>query len=398
MKSWDCFDTLVSRRFTDPHTVHDEVGKRLGITNFRELRINAENKSDNTYAGIYKNLPGVDPTVEIQVELEHCYPIIENMKQVQDGDLIVSDIYHTVDTVEKILRSCGLTKSVKFHVTPDGKRRGWIWPTLKGIDLHIGDNKKSDVKSPANHGIKSFHYTNCFFNDVEKTVTETNYQLASWMRYVRLQCPYTDNNQRLLWEDQSNYNLPILALASLELPSTPIAFTYRDSVFWKPIYEKVVGKSSIRFDSSRAILRKPTPEFKTYAENTVRGCVIADLQGTGKSLMQFFGSTQTIYFIGGNIIDNPNVKSITGMRAPAIEKHNCSNQGSVIGWNINGAVRAPLEHDDTVVNVQHTCFEVAINSIDKFKVNKDLELLKNLLERMRKDFTDNSVAWTENHI
>ena len=398
MNSWDCFDTLVSRRFTDPHTVYDEVGKRLGIPNFKELRITAENKSDNTYDGIYNNLPGIDPNIEIQVEIEHCYPIIENMKKVQDGDLIVSDIYHTADTVEKILRSCGLDKSVKFHVTPDGKRRGWIWPTLKGIDLHTGDNKKSDVKSPANYGINAFHYTNCFFNDVEKTVAENNYQLASWMRYVRLQCPYTDNTQRLLWEDQTNYNLPILALASLELPNTPIAFTYRDSVFWKPLYEKLTSKSARRFDSSRAILRNPTPEFKTYAENTVQGHTIADLQGTGKSLIQFFGSTQVVYFIGGNIIDHSNVKSITGMRAPAIEKHNCSNQGSVIGWDSNGAVRALLEHNLTVVTVQHTCFEIAVNSIDKFRVHRNLGLLKNLLERMNKDFTDKTMAWTENHI
>jgi hypothetical protein len=398
MKSWDCFDTLVSRRFTDPHTVHDEVGKRLGIPNFKDLRIAAERKSDNTYAGIYRNLPGIDPNVEIQVELEHCYPIIENINQVQDGDLIVSDIYHTAETVEKILRSCGLTKTIKFHVTPDGKRRGWIWPTLKGIDLHIGDNKKSDVKSPANYGIKAFHYTNCFFNDVEKTVAEKNYQLASWMRYVRLQCPYTDSNKKSLWEDQTNYNLPILVLASLELPNTPIAFTYRDSVFWKPLYEKLTNKSAIRFDSSRAMLTNPTPEFKIYAENAVRGCAIVDLQGTGKSLFQFFNSDQIIYFIGGKTIDHPNIRSITGMRAPAIEKHNCSNQGSVISWNNEGAVRAPLEHDTTVVDVQHACFDIAVNSISKFQVNKDLGLLKNLLERMKKDYTDISVTWTENHI
>jgi len=86
------------------------------------------------------------------------------------------------------------------------------------------------------------------------------------------------------------------------------------------------------------------------------------------------------------------------MRAPAIEKHNCSNQGSVISWNNQGAVRAPLEHDAIVVDVQHTCFNIAVNSINKFQVNKDLGLLKNLLERMKKNYTDISVSWTENHI
>jgi len=39
MISWDCFDTLVARRFFEPTSIFDEVGKRLNIPNFKvEMR------------------------------------------------------------------------------------------------------------------------------------------------------------------------------------------------------------------------------------------------------------------------------------------------------------------------------------------------------------------------
>ena len=50
------------------------------------------------------------------------------------------------------------------------------------------------------------------------------------------------------------------------------------------------------------------------------------------------------------------------------------------------------------ISWQTESMKLDINSIDKFKVNRDLGLLKNLLERMRKNFTHTTVAWTENHI
>lgn len=398
MNSWDCFDTLVARRFSDPYTVFDEVGKRLGIENFREIRILAEKKSDNTYDGIYKNLSGIDPSVEIEVEIEHCYPIIENIKKVEDNDLIVSDIYHTKETVEKILKKCGLSKNVKYYVTPDGKRKGWIWKDLPKIDLHIGDNKKSDIKSASNFGIPTYHYTGSYFNSIEGFVAKTNFELACWMKYVRLQCPYNDLHKKQLWEDQSNYNLPILALASLELPDKPIAFNFRDCIFWQPIYEKIKKKKSIRFDSSRAILNNPSNEYREYVNKTINDCVIVDLQGTGSSFLNFFSDNiPETYFLSGRIKENKNLKSITNMRAPGIEKHNCSNEGSIINWDQTGPVRLKLEHDSDIVGVQHAAFDVAFRSLDHYVIKQDINLLKYLLEKTEKNYTSINVVWKEKH-
>ena len=87
MKSWDCFDTLIARRFYDPKTIFDEVSRRIGDPTFREKRIQAEracNQNTKTYSDIYQRLPDYSPEIEFSVELEHNYPIVENMQKVQE--------------------------------------------------------------------------------------------------------------------------------------------------------------------------------------------------------------------------------------------------------------------------------------------------------------------------
>jgi predicted HAD superfamily hydrolase len=167
MISWDCFDTLVARRFFEPTSIFDEVGKRLNIPNFKKMRIAAERTSDGTYDGIYRNLPGIDAMVEFQVELEHCFGIVENINKVQDGDIIVSDMYFNSDQVLKILINCGLKKQVSITVTAGGKKKGWVWDTIPRPELHIGDNEHSDVFSPTQKSIPAKLYTGYKFNDLE---------------------------------------------------------------------------------------------------------------------------------------------------------------------------------------------------------------------------------------
>jgi hypothetical protein len=396
MNSWDCFDTLVARRFVEPYTVFEEVGKRLGIEKFSKLRRWAEKNSDKTYEGIYKNLPGVDPNVEFQVELEHCFGIVENMNRVKDGDIIVSDMYLSENQIRQILISCGLTKDVKIYVTPAGKHNGTVWPTLPKINLHIGDNFKSDVESPRNYGITSEHYTGHSLNEIEKFVSESDHELACWMRYVRLQCPYTGDG-KLFWLDQSNLNLPVLALASLELPNKPIAFTYRDSVYWHPLYEAITGKNARRLDVSRMCYYNPTPEFIDYVLKQTEGHVIADLQGSGKSLKAFFKENlpEAIYICG--FVEDPFI-CLEQKVGDSIERHNCSNLGPLVGWNHNGPIRNICENDPSIVKIQASAMEIATRSAKLFNIKKNKNLFSNLIWRMRKNFTWKNVSWESVHV
>jgi len=393
MNSWDCFDTLIARRFYHPYTVFDEVGKRLKIKNFRELRISAEINSDNTYEGIYKNLPGIDPGIEKQVELEHCFPILENLNKVQDGDLILSDIYHTAEFVEKLLRNCGLTKNVKFVVTADGKSKGWIWNKLPSITLHVGDNERSDIKSAKKHGITAELYTGCHFTPHELKIKETNEDLACWIRYVRLSCPYQDDISKSLWMDQANFNLPVLTLASLELPKVDIAFNFRDCVYWKPLYEAIFNCQTTRFDSSRYCYNNPSPEYTDYVHTTTKNKLIVDLQGTGKSAIAFFNNVPNIMFICG--IPKTGIQVLIIQEGDAIERHNCAEIGTLIGWNSTGGVRAEIEFNPIIPKVQSQAMSVAISAADKFKPSANKETLNWLLLEMNDNFTYNFVKSME---
>lgn len=386
MKSWDCFDTLVARRFYKPDSVFVEVGRRLGIDDFVSKRVAAERNSDNTYAGIYKNLPGIDPAIEMAVELEHCYPIIENINQVQDGDLIISDIYHDAAFVEKILRNCGLTKNVKFVVTPDGKSNGWIWPTLSGIECHTGDNQHSDIVMANKHGITAKLYTDCHFNPLEGSVANFDYELACLMRYVRLQCPYTDTHRKNIWLEQADLNIPVLALATLELPDREIAFSYRDAIYWKPIYEAMTNKLGTVLDASRKCYYNPSPEFTEYVHTTVSNKLIVDIQGSGKSPAAFFKGPHDIVYITG-----PSPNSMTGELGDAIERHNCSSLGSLADWDHSGPIRDACEHDLVIVETQATAVEASLAAIKNFSIKRNLQLMAELIKIMRNDYTDRVV-------
>lgn len=394
MKSWDCFDTLIARRFFHPTSIFDEVAARIGVPDFTARRISAERTSDQTYQGIYRNLPGIDPDIEQQVEMEHCFPIVENLQQVRDGDIIISDFYNTPQFVESLLRNCGLDRDVKFIVTPAGKNTGKIWPTIKGIELHIGDNYHSDVVRAKENHVPALHYTGSFFTDIEKQIYQIDSHLACWIRYMRLQCPYT-GDQKQLWLDQAVGNIPVLALATLELPNSQIAFTARDCIYWQKIFHAMTGRDSAMIWTSRLCYSNPTPEFDRYISEIVKDRIIVDLQGSGRSVKEYFKEDVPMIYLTG-----PAKESMTGKvgrSGDAIEKHNCVSLGTVIKWGADGPVHATCEHHPIVYTVQKQVIDIACQSVQWFKIKPNLNLIKSLLDLMDRNFTNQNVKHIINH-
>jgi hypothetical protein len=394
MNSWDCFDTLIARRFYHPHSIFDIVAEKLQIPNFKQMRISAEINSNQTYDGIYKNLPQINSQIEIETELEHCFPIIENINKVEDGDLIISDMYHSATFIESLLRKCGLNKDVKFLVHPNHKSSGEIWKLIKGINIHTGDNLHSDIAMAKKYNIKTSYYTECHFTDVEKRVFCVDKFLAYWMRYIRLSFPYLTEKEKKLWVDQSQSNLPALALGSLELPTDKnMVFNYRDCIYWRPMYEKITKRTSKEFHSSRAYYIRSSIEYREYAYSRIKDSVLVDLQGSGNSVDSFFGKDIEYLYLAG-----PSKKSITKVPSDAIEKHNCADIGTLIGWDKNGPIRDKCEHDKTTTSVQKTASSFAINSINLFgNFHKNSTLLKLLVEIMSNNYTNYSVNHRQYH-
>jgi hypothetical protein len=409
MTSWDCFDTLIARRYVHPHSVFNEVGKQLGISDFTELRIEAEKQSNGTYDDIYNRLPGIDKNIELQIEKEHLFPIVENMNRVNDGDIIVSDMYLSVEQVTDLLRSCGLTKDVKVYVTWGGKWDGWIWDKIERPDLHVGDNLRSDVLVPREKGINVEFYTDHAFNDVELETSKLDVELACWMRMTRLSCPYRDSN-KLIWNDQAGLNIPTLALASLELPDEPLAFTYRTSANWLTIYKAVVGGDAIEYQTSRQCYADASDAFvKYFQEQIIDGCrTIVDVQGSGKSLESFLIRTNLptpgmIYLTGPVSMNYSSIaRNASGfeewlnVKTDACEKLNLLDVGAISSWDDSGIKRLSCEHDLQIVKVQQEAIEVAIDLLKYFNIQPNKQLLLMLLEKMNNCFTNHllSRVWT----
>lgn len=399
MNSWDCFDTLIARRYFHPKTVFDEVGRRIGDPNFKQKRISAEKASNKTYADIYARLPNIDPQIELDVELEHNFPIMKNMLKVQDGDLILSDMYLSKEFVEKLLRKCGLTKRVDIIVTPDGKKRGWIWEEVKkkyNIEKHFGDNEKSDVLSANANGIEGILTTEFDFNDIERYVYQNDKQLACWMRYTRLTCPYDTESDIKFWNDQADLNLPVLALATLELPDKKIAFTYRDCHMWKMLYEKMTGKEGIRLDVSRKIYLEPNKYFDSYMQSifTNDDVVIVDVQGKGHSIKNYFkGNPPKTYYIAGKTL--PYINRMIEYNTKSLEKHNCYTEGPIIGWEKVGPIRGENDHPIDVALIQINAMTKAIDAAPYFSIMPNKILLKYLVEKMASNnYTNNNIVWS----
>ena len=399
MNSWDCFDTLIARLHYYPKTVFDEVGRRIGDPDFRTKRVRAEKESNKTYEDIYARLPGIDPQVELDVELEHNFAINENIIRVRDGDLILSDMYLPPEFIMKMLRNVGMFADVDIIVTPNGKKKGWIWESVKekyNIENHYGDNKKSDVLSAQANGVNGVHYTNFELNDIERMVYKHDKQLALWMRCTRLQCPFNDERHIKFWNDQANINLPVLALATLELPDTPIAFSYRDCYNWQKIYEAMTGKQGYRLDVSRKMYLEPNEHFKNYMKFVKEiGATIVDMQGKGRSILSFYdGKPPNTLYIGGKTPDY--ITQLVEYNTKSMEKHNCFEEGPVIDFNERGAVRGVNDHPSDVADIHKKAGQAATRYINNFKFKPNKQLLLELVKLYdTKNFTNKNVSWAK---
>lgn len=415
MISWDCFDTLIARKYIYPITIFKEVAKKIQDNSFVKKRIEA-GINTHKYEDIYKKL-NYDPQIEIDTELEHCYPIVSNINAVKDKDIIVTDMYLPKDIIQKMLIKCGLNKDINIIVSFDGKQSGDIWKSIdcRHIKYHIGDNYESDYTIPQKYKIqtKFFHESKITTN--EQLVYNTDKNLACWMRYVRLQNPYSciDTNESYntisshLWCDQSNYNLPILALASKELEKidSRITFNFRDCIYLKPLYDKITNKKTNIIFTSRIALKNITNnEYIENILNLFTQSIVVDLHGSGNSFSAFLHKHNIKNFTLINIVGGaehqliePYIISIfetninNGLN---FEKHNFAELGSVLPDSFGNPYIDKCEHDINSIRVQREAIFCGINTIKDFLPIKDNRSLGNeILSKLSNNYTSKYILY-----
>ncbi len=201
--SFDIFDTLILRPFSEPTDLFHIIGQRINYMDFKRIRTEAEiaaRKKKFKEQGSYEvniaeiwnqveQVTGIDAELgmqlEIETELEFCYAN-PYMKKIYDELIargkhvvITSDMYLPADVLKKILAKCGYTGYEYLFVSCDenkSKVEGDLYQLVKSkytaLDdepkkfAHIGDNPVSDVKKAEENGFGAFHYKNVNANSL----------------------------------------------------------------------------------------------------------------------------------------------------------------------------------------------------------------------------------------
>lgn len=320
INSFDVFDTLLARRTFYPTDIFDIIEKKFPYQDFKNIRCHAQNISNGTFDDIYdkfQNVTGIDDNTknllknfEIQTEINNSYLISTNVNRVQDGDILISDMYLNDTQIMHILNSIDFDKKVKLYVSPDGKSTGEIWKMLKNeyfFGIHLGDNLHSDVNMAQKNGINAEHTSIHMWNNTELFFKDKNLMdLAVLLREFRHMNPYDKNSKEYqLYNDQACFNIPILYLLCHILKDIlqkenrdTILFSTRDSCLIKPLFEYLFPEyKSLSLECSRMVYKYPNDEYKNYLKSIYNHdtCLIFDLHGSFSSGRELYKEIFGVY-------------------------------------------------------------------------------------------------------
>ena len=192
--SFDIFDTLIFRPFSEPTDLFYFIGEKINYMDFKSVRIEAEMTARHrkyeaagtyevTLVDIWKvleEMTGISAEKGIQIEeeleLQFCYanPFMKKVYDIlrEQGKkiIIVSDMYLSAQCLAKILEKNGFIGYEKLYVSCEydkNKGTGQLFQLvhdelqLQGQKvIHIGDNENSDVQKPQKYGFDSYYYPN----------------------------------------------------------------------------------------------------------------------------------------------------------------------------------------------------------------------------------------------
>lgn len=192
--SFDIFDTLILRPFTNPTDLFILIGEKHKINNFKSIRVNAEKKArevafvlngtrEITLKDIYDQVEretGISAAKGIETELmleeKYCFAnpymkiIFDILKEQNKKIILTSDMYLNEKQITNILEKCGYVGYEKLFISCEygcGKGgNGGIFKVIKNIYgenkrfCHIGDNYRNDILNARENGWDAVHFPN----------------------------------------------------------------------------------------------------------------------------------------------------------------------------------------------------------------------------------------------
>ena len=191
--SFDIFDTLLLRPFSEPTDLFYFLGERLGRLDIKRIRMEQEQRArrecdrekghyEATFAEIWAvmeqktGIPAAQGMgLEEELEEEFCYAnpfmkkVFEELRERGKQIICISDMYLPRAFLEKLLEKNGYAGIHKLYVSCEyGKNKagGGLYRQVRGefplktAFVHCGDNVYSDVKMAKRCGFASLHYPN----------------------------------------------------------------------------------------------------------------------------------------------------------------------------------------------------------------------------------------------
>lgn len=200
--SFDLFDTLIFRPFSEPTDLFYIVGQKFGYMDFKRIRMEAEffarirkyercGSFEVNLLEIWEQLEdmtGLDKKLGIQAEMEAelslCYAnpymqqVYRKLREAGRRIVIISDMYLSEMELDQLLKSCGYDGYEKIFVScgeQKSKGNGKIFDHVRNMYqkdqndrndrhkltfAHVGDNRRSDGEMAKKHGFTPFLYSN----------------------------------------------------------------------------------------------------------------------------------------------------------------------------------------------------------------------------------------------
>ena len=298
IRSFDVFDTLFARRFINSDHILRAMEEREKIPSFFTERKSADT-GGRSLKQIYQALAdkNVIPqerveelsALEVSLEKDTIFPIKENIDQVRNGDLLISDMYMSGPDILSMVRAVGMDKQVTIYQSNSGKSSGSLWSQLTDLNLeyHLGDNIKSDYENPKAVGLPAKHYTkSMLFTEVENFLFSKNLaNLALMIREIRLR--NFDEKYSDFLDISGQLNVPMLLVASEILnrkhQDAKFAFLGRDCQLWYSMYNSYYKEAHYVPFSRKVALNQPEVAAQYLKTQTPSDATLVDISSTGRT-------------------------------------------------------------------------------------------------------------------
>ena len=345
MNSFDVFDTLLARRYVNNDAILQQLETDFSIPNFAQAR-KAADTGLRSLKQIYEALVNLNVIStdqigqimdrEIELEIKTAFPIRQNINRVNDGDILISDMYLPAHAILQMVRAVGMDKQVTIYQSNQGKSSGALWDAVKANPpaLHLGDNKHSDYDMPMSKGVKAEHFNVVQFNELEQFLANNQLShLALLLREIRLSSVKTSCDEVFGF---ANINLAWLFMTSEILhrkyKDRDIIFLGRDCQLMHKVHSAYYKESSYLPFSRQVAYTQPEESIEYLRSHSSDNAMFVDIVSTGGTweLLNKHDKIDITILIYSDIGCNSKVKPVLPESFSYVTTHSELNQATNI--------------------------------------------------------------------